>query len=70
MFEHKFNELFVNTKKMPKIDKIYKMNALGEKSIELYNNIIQFLMADENINKDKNYFQSIINAKFNIAKVK
>lgn len=46
MFEHKFNELFVNTKKMPKIEKIYKMNTLGEKSISLYNTIITFLMQD------------------------
>ena len=44
------------------------MNNYGEKAIKYYGEIAKLLIDDKDIDKNSDYYQSIVNAKFNIAK--
>lgn len=72
MFENRFNEYILNSEdNIPKVKqgKIDAMNGYGKESIRCYTEILKILADPEN-NKDDSieYHQSVINAKFNIAK--
>lgn len=44
------------------------MNKFGENSIDMYKKIAEILINDKETTRDGNYFHSVINAKFNVAK--
>lgn len=44
------------------------MNQYGENSIKMYSQIAEILINDKEAAKDGNYFHSVVNAKFNVAK--
>lgn len=45
------------------------MNELGIKTVQFYSEIFNILQTDTNIEKNSEYYQSVISAKFRIAKV-
>lgn len=55
--------------KAKKTDKIIeKINGYGMKCVEMYTEI-EKILEEQKENRDKNYYQSVVNTKFNIAKV-
>lgn len=55
--------------KAKKTDKIIeKINTFGFKCVEMYTEI-EKLLEEQKENRDKHYYQSVVNTKFNIAKV-
>ena len=70
MFENRFEEYFVRLEGNVKGTKITQMNNYGKEMMTCYNQIFTLLMEDkESENHSPNdYYQSLINAKFNIAR--
>ena len=55
--------------KAKKTDKIIeKINVFGMKCVEMYREI-EKILEEQKENRDKNYYQSVVNTKFNIAKI-
>ncbi len=58
----------LDTKTGPAEAKLQEMNKIGFQSIFYYKEIIKALEEDKDTEKHEQYYRSLINAKFNIAK--
>jgi hypothetical protein len=69
LFETKFKILFESSReKVPSLNKVKAMNDCGFQSISFYCDIERTLMESTDIDKNVEYYQSMINSKFNQAK--
>ena len=71
MFENRFHELFIKGENKPKKGKIDAMNHYGQEAVKKYEMIEKILLEQQKEQKEnmpKEHYQSLINARFNMAK--
>lgn len=71
MFENRFHELFLKGEAKPKKAKVDAMNQYGQAAIAAYEKIEKILLEQQKEQKEnmpKEHYQSLINARFNMAK--
>lgn len=59
----------MNSNKPPKASKIKELNSQGQKAVEAFEKIAKLLIEDKDATKDSSYYHSVVNARFNIAKI-